>query len=107
MDYANAVTLGKVSSTYEQDLKGMHMLVRPVYGKKTDPDNPPIASIDTTAAGKAAQSVHLGLSVKWATYNLEPQRLQTRAAIFNGHVLRLAQTSLEVPINGTMPTREA
>lgn len=70
MDYANSVTLGKVSSTYEQDRKGMHMLVRPVYGKKTDPDNPPIATIDTTAAGKAAQSVDLGLSVKWATYNL-------------------------------------
>lgn len=69
--WAKGVMIGKVSSTFEsQDAKGWHMLVRPVYGDKTDPDTPIIETRDTTALGKLAKGVDLGLSVKWATYNL-------------------------------------
>lgn len=70
--WAKGVLLGKVSFTYEpQDQKGWHMLVRPVYGSKSsDPDTPIVVTRDTTEAGKLAKAVDLGLSVKWATYNL-------------------------------------
>lgn len=70
--WAKGVQLGKVSFTYEpQDQKGWHMLVRPVYGSKSsDPDTPIVVTRDTTEAGKLAKAVDLGLSVKWATYNL-------------------------------------
>ena len=72
--YAKGVQIGKVSSTFEpEDQKGWHMLVRPVYGDKTDPDTPVTPTRDLTDEGKLAQSVDLGLSVKWATYNLGAQ----------------------------------
>lgn len=70
--WAKGVMIGIVSCTFEpEDQKGWHMLIRPVYGdKKTDPDTPIIETRDTTALGKLAKAVDLGLSVKWATYNL-------------------------------------
>ena len=70
--FAKGVQIGKVSSTFEsEDQKGWHMLIRPVYGDKpTDPDKPIIETRDTTAEGKLAKAIDLGLSVKWATYNL-------------------------------------
>lgn len=69
--WAKGIKIGKVSSTFEsQDEKGWHMLIRPVYGKKVDPNKPVVVTKDTTEAGKAAKSVDLGLSVRWATYNL-------------------------------------
>ncbi len=70
--WAKGIMIGKVSSTFEpQDAKGWHMLIRPVYGSKSsDPDTPIIETRDTTEAGKLAKAVDLGLSVKWATYNL-------------------------------------
>ncbi len=69
--WAKGVQLGKVSFTYEsQDQKGWHMLIRPVYGKKKSDSDPIIETRDTTEAGKLAKAVDLGLSVKWATYNL-------------------------------------
>ena len=69
--WAKGVMIGMINSTYEpNDGKGWHMLIRPVYGKQVDPNKPIIETKDTTEAGKAAQSVDLGLSVKWATYNL-------------------------------------
>ena len=61
-----------ISSIFEpEDEKGWHMLVRPVYGdKQASPDAPNVDTRDLTAEGKLAKGVDLGLSVKWATYNL-------------------------------------
>lgn len=65
--FAKGVRLGKVSSTFEpEDQKGWHMLVRPVYKKNGSTDDP----FPLTDEGKAATAIDLGLSVKWATYNL-------------------------------------
>lgn len=70
--WAKGIGFTKSTSDFEPyDEKGWHMLIRPVYGdKKTDPDTPIIETRDTTAEGKLAKAVDLGLSVKWATYNL-------------------------------------
>ncbi len=70
--FAQGVQIGKVSSTFEtEDQKGWHMLIRPVYGDTgSDPDTPATDEREFTEEGKQAKSVDLGLSVKWATYNL-------------------------------------
>lgn len=70
--WAKGFAFTKSSSTSEAyDEKGWHMLVRPVYGdKRSNPDTPIIETRDTTTEGKLAKAVDLGLSVKWATYNL-------------------------------------
>ncbi len=70
--WAKGISFTKSTSTFEAtDEKGWHMLVRPVYGAKaSDPDTPTEDTRELTAEGKLAKSVDLGLSVKWATYNL-------------------------------------
>lgn len=66
--WAVGVRIGKVSSTFEdQDQKGWHMLIRPVYKKSGSSGN---TDSTLTDEGKKAMAVDLGLSVKWATYNL-------------------------------------
>ena len=69
---AEGVQVKMISSIFEpEDEKGWHMLVRPVYGdKQAGPDAPNVDTRDLTAEGKLAKGVDLGLSVKWATYNL-------------------------------------
>jgi hypothetical protein len=69
LDYAKSFTFGKVTSEVSSDFKILHMLVRAVYDDSSS-TNPVVTPLDTTALGKAAVSVDLGLSVKWATYNL-------------------------------------
>lgn len=65
--FAQGVTVGKVNCTYEsEDQKGWHMLIRPVYKKSSSGGT----GNSLTDAGKQAKAVDLGLSVKWATYNL-------------------------------------
>ena len=70
MDNAYSCSMGMVSATMTIDEKRLHMLIRPVYDDTNTGGNTGETGIDTTAAGKAASSVDLGLSVKWATYNL-------------------------------------
>ncbi|MGI6224508.1 MAG: hypothetical protein ACOYJG_13055 [Prevotella sp.] len=69
--YANLCTVYAVNSTFTDLNKGRHLPVRPVYGSTSGTtDTTQVVSRDLTAAGKAAQSVDLGLSVQWATYNI-------------------------------------
>jgi hypothetical protein len=64
LDKANSCTFGIVSNQIVYDEKKLHMLIRPVYDPKQ------VVKKDTTDVGKTASSVDLGLSVKWATYNI-------------------------------------
>lgn len=69
LDYARSCSMGKVSASFSSDEKCLHMPIRPVYDDGAGDDSG-VTAIDTTAAGKAAISVDMGLSVRWATYNL-------------------------------------
>lgn len=97
-----------ISSIFEpEDEKGWHMLVRPVYGdKQAGPDAPNVDTRDLTAEGKLAKGVDLGLSVKWATYNLgaksetEPGSYFSWATTAAGSDFSLSQ------YNGTTPQPE-
>ncbi len=66
IDFAVYSSVGVLSASSVEGQLLLHMLIRPVY----DDGGSQEAKLDTTAAGKAATSVDLGLSVKWATYNI-------------------------------------
>lgn len=71
MDNASSCTFGVVENTIEPSAKGLHMPVRPVYDETLGED-PTTPDEDETEEGKKASEslVDLGLSVKWASYNI-------------------------------------
>lgn len=75
IDYAKSCMFGIVSNTiYNSFGKGkIHLPVRAVYGEKVNPNYDPtndVTPVELTEAGKKAVAVDMGLSVKWASYNL-------------------------------------
>lgn len=70
-DNASSCTFGVVSSTIEPSAKILHMPVRPVYDETIGEDPVTPEATETDEGKKASASlVDLGLSVKWASYNI-------------------------------------